>query len=66
MPMLASARSGRPGIGVGCAGFSWKSTTRLFSSTDITPKAFASSSGTSMHATVRSAPRRTWSQMNFE
>jgi hypothetical protein len=61
MPMLASARSGLPGMAGGSAGFSTKSVMRRFSSTAITPKAVASARGTSMQPTVHFAPLATWS-----
>ena len=61
MPMLASAWSGRPGTPGGFAGFSTKSVMFHNASTAITPKAFASSSGTSMHATVHWRALDTWS-----
>ena len=48
--MLASARPGCPGMDGGLGGFSRKLRTRMSSSTPITPKPRASSTGTSMHA----------------
>ena len=59
--MLASARPGLDGSGVGQAGFSSKATMRSSSSTTITPSPQASASGTSMQATDNSAPRTTCS-----
>jgi hypothetical protein len=65
MPMLASARSGLPGIAGGSAGFSTNSRMRRCASMCMTPKAVASMRGTSMQPTVHSAPvwrcMATWS-----
>jgi len=63
--MLTSAVSGRPGIGAGDAGFSVKASIRPSLSTLITPKALACASGTSMQATVMSAPLRSWKASSF-
>ena len=60
MPMEHRATSGLPGMGAGSAGFSAKSTTRPSALVAMTPKALASSTGTSMQATVMSASLRTW------
>ena len=66
MPMLASARSGLPSIGVGFSGFSLKSVIFIESSTVITPNSLACSIGTSTQATVHSLPRPTWSDSMCE
>src|SRR5207249_2542767 len=53
----------RPGVvgeAGGCLGFSTKSTTRPWRSTDSTPKAEASALGTERAATVTSAPVSSW------
>ena len=64
MPMLASAQPGRSGSSGGCAGFSTNDTMRSVASTCMTPNAVASAAGTSMQATVTSAPEFTcWTSM---
>ena len=66
MPILASARSGLPGIAGGERGFSRKSTIFHDSSTAMTPKSEASASGTSTQATMQSAPLACMSASMFE
>ncbi len=56
MPIDTSAMPGLPGMQSGCVGFSAKWVMRMSSSTDITPNALASATGTSMLPTVKSAP----------
>ena len=54
--MLASATSGFPGMAGGSFGFSRNAMMRSSLSTCMTPKPVASARGTSMQATVTSAP----------
>ena len=66
MPMLASDRSGLPGIGGGSAGFSTNSMMERCSSMAITPKPLASSRDTSMQPTVTPRPLAAWSASMIE
>ena len=59
VPIDASAQPGLSGISGGFAGFSKKSRMRPSAPTCMTPNALASATGTSMQATVTSAPSLT-------